>query len=463
MPTEIDGTIFYTCTDAAGACGVSRQTIWRWRQDGLIPIGRTRRSRSVVFSESELEYIRARATQLEARQSASAPEIYLDNAASTRPLEIVRDAVLRAMDVDFGNPSSAHGAGRRARQSVEDARDQVAGLVGADRSNVTFTSGGTEANNLVLRHCDAAGFKRIITTTVEHSSVLGILDSLAQRGIEIQLLDVDASGRINLDDLKKLTVDSQTLVTIQWANNETGVMQPVQEAAELVTRRGGTFHCDAAQAVGKMPIDFANSPIDCLTLTAHKLHGPQGVGALIAKPRFRPAPLLLGGSQERGGRVGTENYPGIIGFGVAAEHRTATMRTFARHTRALRDMFESRLRDALADVRINGATADRACTTGSMTLPGVDGQALVAQLDARGIRMSQSSACTNMRPEPSYVLRAMGLSEDDAYSTVRYAMSEDSAFEACTRAADAIIEIAMRLGARRASAAPNRSKKEIAS
>jgi cysteine desulfurase len=240
-------------------------------------------------------------------------------------------------------------------------------------------------------------------------------------------------------------------------------MQPVQEAAELVTRRGGTFHCDAAQAVGKLPIDFSSSPIDCLTLTAHKLHGPQGVGALISKPRFRPAPLLLGGSQERGGRVGTENYPGIIGFGVAAEHRTATMRTFARHTRALRDMFESRLRDALADVRINGATADRACTTGSMTLPGIDGQALVAQLDARGIRMSQSSACTNMRPEPSYVLRAMGLSEDDAYSTVRYAMSEDSAFEACTRAADAIIEIAMRLGARRASAAPNRSKKEIAS
>jgi len=371
--------------------------------------------------------------------------------------------VLRAMDVDFGNPSSAHGAGRRARQSVEDARDQVAGLVGADRSNVTFTSGGTEANNLVLRHCDAAGFKRIITTTVEHSSVLGILDSLVQRGVEIQLLDVDASGRINLDDLKKLTVDSQTLVTIQWANNETGVMQPVQEAAELVTRRGGTFHCDAAQAVGKLPIDFSSAPIDCLTLTAHKLHGPQGVGALISKPRFRPAPLLLGGSQERGGRVGTENYPGIIGFGVAAEHRTATMRTFARHTRALRDMFESRLRDALADVRINGATADRACTTGSMTLPGIDGQALVAQLDARGIRMSQSSACTNMRPEPSYVLRAMGLSEDDAYSTVRYAMSEDSAFEACTRAADAIIEIAMRLGARRASAAPNRSKKEIAS
>lgn len=463
MPAEIDGSVFYSCTDVAAACGVSRQTIWRWRQEGLIPIGRSRRGRAVVFSSTELEYIRARAVQLEAPRSAIQAEIYLDNAASTRPLPIVRDAVFRAMDVDFGNPSSAHGAGRRARQSVEDARDQIAGLVGADRSNVTFTSGGTEANNLVLRHCDAAGYNRIISTTVEHSSVLGILDSLAKRGVESHLLDVDANGRINLDDLKKLPVDSQTLVTIQWANNETGVIQPVQEAADLVTRRGGTFHCDAAQAVGKLPIDFAHSSIDCLTLTAHKLHGPQGVGALISKPRFRPAPLLLGGSQERGDRVGTENYPGIIGFGVAAEHRTATMRTFARHTRALRDMFESRLRDALADVRINGATADRACTTGSMTLPGVDGQALVAQLDARGIRMSQSSACTNMRPEPSYVLRAMGLSEDDAYSTVRYAMSEDSAFEACTRAADAIIEIAMRLGARRASAAPNRSKKEIAS
>lgn len=453
MPTEIDGSVFYSCTEVASACGVSRQTIWRWRQDGLIPIGRSRRGRSVVFSATELEYIRAHASirahagQLEAHRSTTPPEIYLDNAASTRPLPIVRDAVLRAMEIDFGNPSSAHGAGRRARQALEDARDQVAGLAGADRSHVVFTSGGTEANNLLLRSVAKSGFRRIITTAIEHSSILGLLDAVAETGVEVKILSVDSNGLIDLEHLERLEIDPRTLVSIQWANNETGVLQPVIAASEIVARRKGRFHTDATQAVGKLSIDFSASPIDALTITAHKIHGPQGSGALLVKQHIRPAPLLLGGSQEGGLRVGTENFPGIIGFGVAAEHRLATLRTFVRQTRSLRDIFEASLRDALLDARINGAMADRVCTTGSVTIPGVDGQALIAQLDARGIRLSQSSACTNMRPEPSYVLRAMGLDEDAAYSTIRYAMSEDSTFEACTRAAASIAEIAIRLGA----------------
>lgn len=462
MPTEIDGSIFYSCTEVASACGVSRQTIWRWRQDGLIPIGRARRGRSVVFSQTELEYIRAHAGLLEEHRPALAFEIYLDNAASTRPLSIVRHAVLRAMEVDFGNPSSAHGAGRRARQALEDARDQVAALVGADRSHVIFTSGGTEANNLILRNLATCGFRRVITTSVEHSSILGQLDAVAETGIEVQTLTVDSSGRIDVDDLASRQIDGHTLVSLQWANNETGVLQPVMEAAEIVAQRGGRFHTDAAQAVGKFGIDFAASAIDALTVTAHKLHGPQGVGALIVKPQSRPVPFMLGGSQERGLRVGTENFPGIIGFGVAAEHRLATLRTFVRQTRSLRDMFEASLRDALSDARINGATADRVSTTGSVTIPGADGQALIAQLDARGIRLSQSSACTNMRPEPSYVLRAMGLDEDSAYSTIRYAMSEDSTFEACNRAAASIVEIAIRLGARPRKRAIMGADKEVA-
>jgi cysteine desulfurase len=447
MPAEIDGSIFYTCTDIAHACGVSRQTIWRWRQEGLIPIGRARKGRSVIFSATELEYIRAHARQLEVPRATFASEVYLDNAASTRPIQIVRDAVLRAMDVDFGNPSSAHGSGRRARQALEDARDQVAALVGADRSHVVFTSGGTEANNLVLRHAQTSGISRVITSAVEHSSILGILDSLTDCGIKVELLPVDMNGRIRLDDLANATIDPQTLVSLQWANNETGVLQPVMEAATLVKERGGRFHTDAAQALGKFSIDLCSSPIDALTITSHKIHGPQGVGALVVKPAARPKPLMLGGSQERGQRVGTENFPGIVGFGVAAEHRLATLRTFVRQTRSLRDMFESSLRNTLRDVRINGALENRVCTTGSATIPGVDGQALIAQLDSRGIRISQSSACTNMRPEPSYVLRAMGMTEDDAYSTIRYAMSEDSTFESCSRAVACITEIAIRLGA----------------
>jgi len=447
MPTEIEGSIFYSCTDVATACNVSRQTIWRWRQEGLIPMGRSRKGRSVAFSATELEYIRAHARQLEEPRAAFPSEVYLDNAASTRPLQIVRDAVLRAMEVDFGNPSSAHGAGRRARQALEDARDQVAALVGADRSHVVFTSGGTEANNLMLRNAQASGIVRLITSAVEHSSILGILDSLPGQGVEVVMLPVDSNGRIRLEDLVNATIDPSTLVSLQWANNETGVLQPVLEAAEIVARRGGHFHTDAAQSVGKFAIDFAGSPIEALTITAHKVHGPQGVGALVVKPAARPRPLMLGGSQERGQRVGTENFPGIVGFGVAAEHRLATLRTFIRQTRSLREMFEASLRGALRDVRFNGALENRVCTTGSATIPGVDGQALIAQLDARGIRVSQSSACTNMRPEPSYVLRAMGMTEDDAYSTIRYAMSEDSTFESCSRAVACIAEAAVRLGA----------------
>jgi cysteine desulfurase len=461
MPAEIDGSIFYSCTDVAEACGVSRQTIWRWRQDGVIPVGRTRRGRSVVFTANELEYIQARAALLESRTTTDTGEVYLDNAASTRPLSIVRDAVVRAMHVGFGNPSSAHGAGRRSRQAVEDARDQVAALVGADRTHVTFTSGGTEANNLMIRHCRAAGYCRLVTTTVEHPSILGIADALAATGVEVRLLKVDREGNINVDDLAAIAIDSETLVSIQWANNETGVLQPVLEAARLVKSRGGTFHTDAVQSVGKIAIDFANSPIDALTLTGHKIHGPQGVGALVSKPSARLWPLLVGGSQERGKRVGTENYPGIIGFGVAAEHRLATMRTFVRHTRSLRDMFEARLLESLEGVRLNGFGGDRVCTTGNLTIQEVDGQALIAQLDSRGIRISQSSACTNMRPEPSHVLRAMGLSEDEAYSSIRYAMSEDSTFEECARAADSIAEVAMRLGARPSPTHHPRFDKEV--
>lgn len=462
MPSEIDGSIFYSCTDVASACGVSRQTIWRWRHDGLIPVGRARRGKSVVFSATELEYIRARSEQLDQPRSAWTSEVYLDNAASTRPLPIVRDAVLRAMEIDFGNPSSAHGAGRRARQALEDARDQVASLVGADRSSVIFTSGGTEANNLMLLPLARTGVRRLVVSAVEHSSILGALGEAAATGLEVHVLPVDSSGRVSLDDLKTARIDDRTLVSLQWANNETGVVQPILEAAQFVASRGGRFHTDAAQAVGKLNIDFANCPIDALTLTAHKLHGPHGVGALVVKQRGDLAPLLYGGSQERGLRVGTENFPGIVGFGVAAEHRLATMRTFVRQTRSLRDIFESTLRKSLMGIRFNGADSDRVCTTGSATIPGVDGQALIAQLDARGVRLSQSSACTNMRPESSYVLRAMGLSEDDAYSSFRYSMSEDSTLQGCLRASADIRDVAVRLGARLTQSAVSVDSKEVA-
>ncbi len=461
MLAKIDGSIFFTCTEVAKRCAVSRQTIWRWRQSGTIPVGRTSRKRTLVFTASELELIRAHASQSDGTRDPWGGVIYLDNSASARPLPIVRSAVARAMEMEFGNPSSAHGSGRRARQALAAAREQVAALAGADSSSVTFSSGGTEANNLILQGAVASGFRRIITTAVEHPSILETAEWLRSRGTIVDILAVAADGRISLGDLLGLPIDADTLVSIQWANNETGVLQPIMEAAAIVRDRGGTFHTDAAQAIGKHAIDFARSPIDAMTVTAHKIHGPQGVGALLLKPTVRPSPLLHGGSQERGLRVGTENYPGIIGFGVAAEHRLATLQDFVRHTSALRDTFETHLRDSLAGISINGLSAARVCTTGNATIASIDGQALIAQLDKRGVCMSQSSACANMRPEASHVLRAMGLTEGQAYASFRYAVSEDTTLEACQRAARILAEIAIGLGARSADPPAQHQRKGV--
>jgi cysteine desulfurase len=448
MPIDLDGATCYSCSEVAAACGVSRQTIWRWRTEGAIPPGRVMRGRRVVFTANEFDVIRDYASRTEATQPAIGNLIYLDNAASTRPLEIVRQAVTRAMASDFGNPSSAHRSGRNARQALETAREAVAVLVGAEAEHVHFTSGGTEANNWLIRGAVEAGVRHIISTPIEHSSVLGALSWAESQGVRVSYLPIGHEGRANTSDLTHFEINDQTLVSIQWANNETGILNPVTDLARETKRRGGWFHSDAAQAVGKLPIDFTASSLDAITFTAHKIHGPQGVGATVLRHGLRLAPILRGGSQERGLRVGTENYPGIVGFGVAAEHRAAMWRGFAKRTRALRDLLEQTLIAELEGARTNGSV-ERVCTTSNVLIPGLDGQAFVAQLDARGIQISQSSACTNMRPESSYVLRAMGLSEEQAYSSFRFAVSEDTTFEACTRAAREMIEVAHLLGVRR--------------
>ncbi len=448
LPTLIEGTTFFSITEVATSCGVSRQTFWRWRQDGSVPQGRQDRHARLMFTEAELDLTRAFAGGVTSPRAAASTSIYLDNAASTRPLAAVRDAMVRAMELEFGNPSSAHSDGRRARQAVEDARDAVASLVGADPSSVIFTSGGTEANNWVLQGAPQIGVHRFIVSAAEHSSILGVLPHLEAKGFETIILPVDHEGIVSQKSLESCVIDGKTLVSIQWANNETGVIQRVGEISNYVKSRGGFFHTDAVQIVGKQQIDFNQSSIDAMTITAHKIHGPQGVGALIRKQSFKPAPLLWGGSQENGHRVGTENYLGIVGFGVAAAHRQATMRNFIRHTRGLRDFIESQLRSEISSVRINGSEVNRVCSIGNVLVPKMDGQAFVAQLDALGIRVSQSSACANMQPLPSHVLRAIGMSEDDAYSSFRFAVSEDTSFEVVTRAAQVMIDIAIKLGAK---------------
>jgi cysteine desulfurase len=374
-------------------------------------------------------------------------EIYFDNNATTKPLPEVRKAMLEALSEGFGNPSSAHTAGDRAREQITKGREAIAFLIGADPSGIHFTSGGTEANNMILASVlrKGAPTKRIVTTEVEHSSVLKMCEYLDECGVEIVYLPVDREGRLLLEDLEKTVTPKTSLVSVQWVNNETGVVQPIGEIARLCRKRKIPFHTDAAQAVGKMEIDISKLNIDFLSLTGHKFHSPQGVGALFAQDHRWVQPMLRGGSQEMEVRAGTENVPGIVGMGKAALLRSQGFSQIHAKLSGLRNRFESLILERIPGTAVNGNQTNRICNTTNMHFRDVDGQALVAQLDQVGIRCSQSSACTNHRPEPSYVLRAMGLSEEEAYSSVRFSFSEMNCMEEVEWAVEQIEKICKKL------------------
>jgi len=353
-------------------------------------------------------------------------EIYLDNNATTRPLPEVVEVVAEVMRDAVGNPSSVHGAGKRTRDLLRAARTKVAHAVRATAADVVFTSGATEGNNLALRGAFESGreLKRLVTTVVEHSSILEVAEHLSRRGISVVLLPVDRGGKVDLDDLRRAIKPGETLVSLQWANNETGVLQDVVEAAFIASRMGALFHTDAVQAVGKIPIDLRSTPVDLLTLSGHKVHGPLGVGAVVGPGVQRLEPITFGGAQEAKVRPGTENLPAIVGLAEALAIRASRFGEVAAQTRSLRDRFERNLIDAGLVAGVNGGPGERLPNTSNLRFEKVDGEALTIRLDQAGVRCSQSSACTNQKPEPSYVLRAMGLSEDEAYASVRFGLSE---------------------------------------
>ncbi len=369
-------------------------------------------------------------------------EIYLDNNATTQPLPEVRQAMMQVLDEGFGNPSSSHSAGQRAREYLFHSRESVGSLIGAQPEQIYFTSGATEANNLVLASIlHREDPSRIVTTQVEHSSVVKMCQYLESQGAEVVYLPVDRLGLVDLDRLEVCLKSGADLVSIQWVNNETGVIQPVESIAELCSQYGSLFHTDAAQAVGKFRIDLASLAIDFLSLTAHKFHGPQGIGALYTANRDHLRPMLHGGEQEEGLRPGTENMPGIVGLGVAASLREMRLSEVQKLLADRRDCLESLVLSRIPDTRVNGHMQHRVCNTTNLLFSGVDGQALVARLDQVGIRCSQSSACTNQRPEPSYVLRAMGLTERDAYASIRFGVSELTTEEEINIAVDAMADL----------------------
>lgn len=349
---------------------------------------------------------------------------YLDNNATTQPSKAVCDAVSGALLRSYGNPSSIHELGAIARQELNSARDHIADLLTAKPEQIVFTSGATEANNLALHSIVSESPNRtIITSAVEHPSILKHCEHLGDSGSRVIVLPVDKNGQISLEDLEKHLKESEAVVSIQWANSETGVLQPIDDIASLCHEFGAVLHTDAVQAVGRIPIDVSTSTIDCLSLTAHKLHGPKGIGALFIRQPEQHAPMMLGGSQEFGIRAGTENTSGIIGFGVAASDRNKSWQKSICQLNKLRDEFESQVLSQIKDTSVNGQKELRVVNTSNICFHGLNGEALIARLEQANIFCSQNSACNNHKPEPSHVLRAMGLSEEESYSSLRFSFS----------------------------------------
>lgn len=384
-----------------------------------------------------------------AGRSMSIRTINLDANANTAATGIVIDAVTAALR-DAANPSSAHEGGAFARTILTNARDAVSSLIhGASEETVTFTSGCTEANNTIL---NAAITMRatLVTTEVEHPSVLSAASALAHRGVDIHLIGVDGDGVLDLNRFKQAIddIDGPIVVSVQSANSETGVVQPLAEIADLLECRADVlFHSDAAQAFGKIPVRVGSGAPDVVSISGHKLHAPMGVGAIVTAPgENRIVPLLHGGDQQSGRRAGTEPVALIAGLSAACSARASTLLADVDRMRTLRDRLEQSLIERIPTAKVNGAATDRLPNTSSVTFAGIDGMALVAQLDAEGILVSQGSACSSMRPAPSHVLIAMGVTEADAFSTVRFAISPLNTAEEIDAAAEAVARLCQKMG-----------------
>ncbi len=354
-------------------------------------------------------------------------EIYLDNAATTKPHPAVVEAVTRALVTDYGNPSSLHGKGVAAERLLTSARDAVARTLGVDLEAIVFTSGGTEANNLAIHGTLAhARGRHVVTTTVEHSSVGTPLQTLAERGWSVTALPVDHSGRVSLSELQKALRSDTALVSVMAVNNELGTIQPIEEIGRVVRQHnanGGraVFHVDAVQAWGKIPLHPVAWGVDLMSLSAHKIHGPKGVGVLYLRRGVQLAPRQVGGEQEGGVRPGTENAPGIAGLGAAAQLLSGAVEANARVCE-LSDRLRTGI-ESISDARVNTDPKTSVPHILSATFRGVRGEMLLHRLAQDGVLVSTGSACHSHSVTPSHVLLAIGLLDADAKSTVRFSLS----------------------------------------
>jgi|LFRM01.2.fsa_nt_gb cysteine desulfurase len=374
--------------------------------------------------------------------------IYLDHSATTPVRPEVAEIMMEYMTNKFGNPSSVHSFGREAKEALENARSQVAALIKAQPEEITFTSGGTEADNLAiigtaLKYADKG--KHIITSAVEHHAVLHACEHLEKMGFDLTVLPVDEYGIVRMDDLRQAIRDDTILITIMHANNEVGSIQPVAEIGRLAKEKGILFHTDAVQSLGKIPVDVEEMNADLLTGSGHKIYGPKGIGFLYIRKGVHLSPLVFGGAQEKKIRPGTENMPGIVGLGKAVELAGQEMDSEMPRMTQLRDKLIKGILERIPDVRLNGHPTLRVPTNVNVSFEYVEGESLLLSLDMKGIAASSGSACTSGSLDPSHVLLAMGICKEVAHGSVRMTLGRDNTGEQIDYVLDVLPEIVQRL------------------
>ena len=352
--------------------------------------------------------------------------IYLDHNATTPLAPSVSDAISATLRDDFGNPSSVHHFGQRAKQLVDKARSAVASLIEAEPPEIVFTSGGTESDNLAIRGAADAmkstGRRHLITSAIEHEAVLNTIKALDRQGYQTTLLPVDANGIVSVKDLTRIINDKTALVSVMHANNEIGTIQPITDLAEVAHKHGALFHTDAIQSVGKVPLSVKTLGADLLSLSAHKFNGPKGAGALWLKRGVRLTTVQTGGRHERNRRAGTENVPGLVGMGIASELAQQKLTESKQDFSTLRNLLEEGILQEVSDTAINGQRNRRIPNTSNISFAGVEAESLLIALDLEGVAVSTGSACSSGTLEPSHVLRAMGLPSNRVQSSIRFSL-----------------------------------------
>ena len=355
--------------------------------------------------------------------------IYADNAATTKMSETAINTMVAMMNEEWGNPSSLYSRGQKAKEALEAARETVAGLIGAEPREILFTSGGSEADNQVIRSAAELGKKKgkmhIISSAFEHHAVLHTLAKLEKEGFEVTLLDVHEDGLIVPAEVEAAIKDETCLVTIMFANNEIGTIQPIREIGAICRAKGVLFHTDAVQAIGHIPVNVIDDNIDLLSASGHKFHGPKGTGFLYAKKGIRLTNLIEGGAQERGKRAGTENVPGIVAMAAALKEACELMDEHAAHLTRARDMIIAGIQEQIPHCALNGDATHRLPSNVNFCFEGIEGESLLLLLDQKGIQASSGSACTSGSLDPSHVLLAIGRVHDVAHGSLRLSIGED--------------------------------------